>query len=341
MIVSRISELKKAGVWKDYSAAADFQLAPRTLIYGFNGSGKTTLSRVFSSIQRGSVEERLPAETTFKIEASDGTSVTQDPISNPFGSNLLVFNTDFVSRNFEWDASSTKGIAYLSEQKVDARKEFDEIAPKLAAAKQQTKTKEKAKTKADKDLSDFKTRVARNIREVASSSTYTQSYDARKIQGHYSKASFGAEKKLSEEDLKKNQGVLAQREPLPTLSFSPSLPAGLIDWFKDGQALLTQSVSSIALKEFEAHSDALRWVEEGLHYHDEHGVTDCLLCGNPFSEERRAQLRVLFDKSWTEALHTLEDAAKHGQEHQQALRELYRSIPKEAEVTAEEREAFT
>ena len=272
---------------------------------------------------------------------SDGTAITQDLMSNPFGGNLLVFNTDFVSRNFEWDASSTKGIAYLSKKKVDARKEFDEIVPKLSAAMQHTKITEKAKTKADKELSDFKTRVARNVREIASSSTYTQSYDARKIQGHYSKDSFGAEKELSEEDLKKNQVILAQRDPLPTLSFSPSLPAGLVDWFKASQALLSQSVSGIALKEFEDHSDALRWVERGLHYHEEHSVADCLLCGNPFSEERRAQLRVLFDKSWTEALRALEDAAKHGQEHHQALRELYRSIPKEAEVAAEEREAFT
>lgn len=341
MIISRVSELKNAGVWKDFSAPADIKLEPRTLIYGFNGSGKTTLSRVFSSIERGSLEERLPAETTLKIETSDGTTITQDSISNPFGNNLLVFNTDFVSRNFEWDASSTQGIAYLSEQKVDARKEFDGIAPKLAAAKQQKKTKKKAKSKAEKDLSAFKTRVARNIREVASSSTYTQSYDARKIQEYYSKASFGAEKKLSEAKLKKNQGILTQRDPLPKLSFFPSLPVGLIDWLKDGQALLTQSVSSIALKEFEAHSDALRWVEDGLHYHDEHSVTDCLLCGNPFSEERRVQLRVFFDKSWTEALRALENTVKQGQEHQQALREFYRSIPKEAEVTAEEREVFT
>jgi len=286
------------------------------------------------------LEERLPTETTFKIEASDGTTVMHNPISNPFGNNLLVFNSDFVSRNFEWDASSTKGIAYLSEKKVDARKEFDQIAPQLLAAKQNTKEKEKSKTKADKDLSDFKTRVARNIREVASSSTYTQSYDARKIQGHYSKASFVAEKKLSEDDLRKYQGMLTQREPLPTLGFSPSLPDGVADWFKGGKSILTQSISRIALHEFEAHSDALRWVEEGLHYHDEHSVADCLLCGNPFSEGRRNQLRALFDKSWTAALTALEDAVRRGQEFQEDLRELYRSIPKEAEITAEEREAF-
>ena len=341
VIISRVSQLKKAGVWKDFSASVDLKLAPLTLIYGFNGSGKTTFSRVFSSIERGSLEGRLPAETTFEIETSDGATVTQDPIVNPFGNNLLVFNTDFVSRNFEWDESSTTGIAYLSEKKVDARKEFDEIAPKLSTAKQTTKAKEKAKTRADKDLSDFKTRVARIVREVASSSSYTQSYDSRKIQGNYSKASFGTEKKLSEEDLKKSQGLLTQREPLPTLAFSPSLPDSLSEWFKAGQSLLTQSLSGIALKEFEAHSDALRWVEEGLQYHDEHGVTDCLLCGNPFLEGRRTQLRALFDKAWTEALKALEDALTRGKEHQQALRELYRSIPKEAEITSEERDGFT
>ncbi|WP_253265177.1 MULTISPECIES: AAA family ATPase [unclassified Roseobacter] len=310
------------------------------MVYGFNGSGKTTLSRVLSSIQREHLEERLPEETTFRIEASDGTAVSQDPISNPFGTSLLVFNTDFVSRNFEWDASSTKGIAYLSEKKVGARKEFEEITPKLSTARQTTKAKEEAKKKADKALSDFKTRVARSIREVASSSTYTQSYDARKIQGHYSKASFGTEKKLSEDDLKKHQGVLGQREPLPTLLFSPNLPEGLADWFKLGQSLLAQSISGIALREFEAHSDALRWVEEGLHYHDAHSVTDCLLCGNPFSKDRRSQLRALFDESWTEVVTALEDAVNRGQEHQSALRELYRSIPKETEITTEEREAF-
>lgn len=341
MIIQRISELKQAGVWKNFCAPDDLQLAPRTLIYGFNGSGKTTLSRVFSSVERENLAERLPKETVFRIETSDGETITQDPISNPFGNNLLVFNTDFVSRSFEWDASSTKGIAYLSEKKIDARKEFDEIAPQLLAARQKTKTLEKAKTKADKGLSDFKTRVARSIREVVSSSTYTQSYDARKIQGYYSKEVFGSEKKLSDDDFKKYQKVLTQHEPLPTLAFSPSLPDGVADWFKVGQSLLTQSVSVIALKEFEHHSDALRWVEQGLHYHDKHNVSGCLLCGNPFSEDRRAQLRALFDKSWTEASRVLENAVKRGREHQQSLRELYRNIPKGAEITAEEREAFT
>lgn len=341
MIIQKISELKKAGIWNDYIAPDDLELAPRTLIYGFNGSGKTTLSRVFASIERRNLEERLPKETTFKIQASDGATISHVSTTNPFENNLLVFNTDFVSRNFEWDASSTKGIAYLSEKKVDARKEYDEIAPKLIAAKQKTKNQESDKVKADKTFSDFKTRIARNVRELATSSSYTQSYDARKIQAHYSKASFGAENKLSKDKLKTDQELLVQREPLPPLEFSPSLPEKLVDWFKNSQQLLMQSISSIALNEFEAHSAALRWVEEGLHYHEENDVSDCLLCGNSFSIDRRIELRSLFDKSWAEALKSLEDAVTHGNLHQQNLRELYRSIPRDAEITPDERETFS
>lgn len=341
MIIQRVAELKNAGVWKDFSAPKDLCLRPRTLIYGFNGSGKTTLSRVLSSIQRGNLEERLPDGMNFKIEISDGTSVTQDLASNPFGNNLLVFNTDFISRNFKWDASSADGIAYLSEKKVDARKEFDEIIPKLQIAKLKTKEKERAKKKAENALKEFKTQVARNIREVASSRTYTQSYDARKIQDHYSNSTFDPEKKLSDEDLKKKQGVLSQLEPLPELSYSPSLPAGFSEWFQAAQRLLKQSISILAMEEFEAHSDALRWVEKGLRYHEERNLSDCLLCGNPFPEERRAQLRHLFDESWGAALNALQVSFLRGQKYQQNLKENYHSIPNDAEVTAAERRTFS
>ena len=341
MIIQRVAELKNAGVWKDFSAPRDLCLRPRTLIYGFNGSGKTTLSRVLSSIQRGTLEERLPNGTIFKIETSDGTSVTQDLTSNPFGKNLLVFNTDFISRNFKWDASSAEGIAYLSERKVDARKEFDEIVPKLQAAGQKTKEKEQAKTGADKELKDFKAQVARSIREVAPSRTYTQSYDARKIQAHYSNSTFNPEKKLTDKELNEKQGILSQSGPLPELSYSPSLPAGFAEWFGTAQGLLKQSISTIAMEEFEAHSDALRWAEKGLRYHEERNLSDCLLCGNPFPEERRAQLRNLFDESWDAALKALQDSLVHGREYQQNLRENYKSIPQKTEVTADERGEFS
>lgn len=341
MFISKISELKNAGVWRDFTASPDLTIGRDTLIYGFNGSGKTTLSRVFASMQAGCLDSRLPPATTFKVETSDGSVVTQSMNSNPFGHNLLVFNSDFVARNFEWDSSASKGIAYISEKKVDARKDFDRLVSQLAAARELLKVKESAKDKAEKDIADLKTRVARNIREVASSNTYTQSYDARKIHGHYSKTTFGRDRLLSDNDLRACQNMLQQREPLPTISFSPALPDGVAEWFRSSITLVGQTISAIALKEFEAHADALRWVDEGLRYHEAHSLEDCLFCGNPLLEDRKSQLRILFDDSWKVAVRALEEALKEGRLHHQSLRDLYRSMPKISEIAAELRETFS
>ncbi|WP_183368474.1 AAA family ATPase, partial [Gellertiella hungarica] len=99
MFISKISELKNAGVWRDFTASPDLTIGRDTLIYGFNGSGKTTLSRVFASMQAGCLDSRLPPATTFKVETSDGSVVTQSMNSNPFGHNLLVFNSDCQRRS--------------------------------------------------------------------------------------------------------------------------------------------------------------------------------------------------------------------------------------------------
>jgi wobble nucleotide-excising tRNase len=340
MIIRRISELKGAGIWSNYVAPKDVNMAPRTLIYGFNGSGKTTLSRVFSSIQHGTMEERLPSGTTFKVEASDGTQISHELAGAVFGNNLLIFNTDFVSRNFQWDSSTTNGIAYLSEKKVGAKKEFDENVAKVVAAQLRNVASKKAKAKADTAVSDFKTKVARNVREVASSATYTQSYDARKIQSHYAAKKFPPDMQLSDEDLKINQAILGLKEPLPKLPFEVELDDGLVEWFQSGQELLLSSISSKAMKEFETHTSVLRWVQDGLNYHESHELKDCLLCGNIFSDDRRGELRSIFDQSWTDAIDALSEAVEQGTLSQETLREYYRSIPKESDVFSEQRQAF-
>ena len=340
VIISQISELKQAGVWKDFSADADVKLEQRTLIYGFNGTGKTILSRVLYSIQMEKLEDRLPEETIFKLKTSNDIVITQANISNPFGKNLLVFNTDFVARNFLWDDSSTEGIVYLSEKNIDDKQELDAINEQLPKVQEQIEKKQKEYEESETYLKKLRTQVARNVREKAILNTYTHSYNATKIKNRYSKGSFNTNKKLSDNDFRGYQDVLSQREEAPSLNFSPSLPNGFVDWFKTSQSLLSQSISSIAEKAFESHSDALRWIEKGLHYHDEHSVMECLLCGNTFSEERRAQLRTLFDASWTKALKSLEDSVKHGQTHLQALRDFYSSIPKEGDIIIKERENF-
>src|SRR5690606_32893530 len=132
---------------------------------------------------------------------------------------------------------STKGIIYLSEKKIDAHRSFDEMSRKYAGVLEKINLIKKDKARAEKALSDFKTRVARNIRDVVSSSKYMQSYDARQIHSNYSKRTFGAEGLLADERLNQLQALLAQREPLPAIEFSPQLPNGLNEWFQAARPL--------------------------------------------------------------------------------------------------------
>ena len=39
----------------------------------------------------------------------------------------------------------------------------------------------------------------------------------------------------------------------------------------------------------------LLWLKHGHEYHEAHGISDCLLCGNAISAERRALLAAAFD----------------------------------------------
>lgn len=340
MIIRRLSELKKAGVWRDFRAPPSLQFARYTLIYGFNGSGKTTFSRVFASIQRGARESRLPDGVEFKVETSDGSVISSENITNPFGKNLLVFNTDFVTRNFQWDDSTTAGIVYLSEKKIDALKEYRQIVDDLSATKKKIKTAEAAKVRSEKNVAEFKTRIARTIREIASSSRYTQSYDARKIQQNYTRETFSSERKLSAEALAIAQEKLTQREPLPKIEVTANLPEGLDSWFAEARELVTRPVSDTVFNGFADHTGMLRWVEEGLVYHDNHDVENCLLCGNYFSSDRRESLRKLFDVSWKKFVSDLVEHVKKGHMFRESLRDLYRKIPRSTEVAPEERERF-
>ncbi|UOR15267.1 AAA family ATPase [Qipengyuania aquimaris] len=328
-----MAKISGAGVWQDYTAAEDQIFAPKTLVYGFNGTGKTTLSRIFSSVRRQEREDRLPEECQFKVEFSDGSTATEKDYSNPLGKNLLVFNTDYVRHAFSWDESSSEGIVYLSEAKAEAHGEFKLVGGKLESARMNLSRVRAEHGVADDALAKFKTRVARNVREIAASSGYTQSYDARKIQNRYSAKTYGTDLKLDEEEFKRDQQLLAERQPAPELDFSPTLPPGIVEWFRASQEAAKQDFSELVANEFEQHSAALLWIEQGLQYHEKNSLENCLLCGNEFTEERRASLKSVFDDSWRAAVRSIEESVQEGTAHQNALRELYRSIPSETAVS--------
>lgn len=334
VIISKVVSVANAGVWQNFKCPPDVSFADHTLIFGFNGSGKTTLSRIFASVERNALEDRLPPECTFEIEVSDGTKIKSSSLKNPFGNNLLVFNSDFVRRNLRWDEGNADGIAYISEEKIDAHNEFKQIKPQLEHATEALEEAKKRAIEADGLLKKLSTDVARNVREIASQSGYTQAYDARKIKRRFADANYPEALILSDTDFKKNQAILEEREPLPSLNYNPRLPDGIVEWFTRASVLASESISQASAKAAEFHPNVLRWIETGLHLHDDHGVKDCLLCGNFFSTDRREHLRQIFDESWNIAISNVRAAIADGEKFQRDLRELYRSVPREDDLAA-------
>lgn len=91
MPIDRIHQLRRCGVFRDFSWPADLSEFGRyNLVYGWNGTGKTTLSRLFRSL-----ELRRPPTVGEAVLRIGGTDVG----GNEFPSStfpIRVFNRDFI-----------------------------------------------------------------------------------------------------------------------------------------------------------------------------------------------------------------------------------------------------
>ena len=340
MIITSLKSFENAGIWRDYKDTDGLQFAPKSLVYGFNGSGKTTLARAFASMERAEIEPKLPSTASFAIELSDGNIISSKSITNPFAGSLLVFNQDFIERNFQWDNSKAEGIAYISEMSVSKKAEYDAALKAYEESEASRNLAKKEKSAAEKAHKDFKTIVSKRVRELAPSKQYTQSYDARKIDPEYAKREFSDNDVISEEELGKRQKLLGQEEALPPLHSFPEIDFDFNKWVSDIFEILRNTPGSVFLKEFQNHGEALKWVHEGLKYHEKHNLEKCLFCGNLLTEDRKSELAGNFDSAYNDFISKLNQANEQCTQHIQQFRSIYQAIPKEPELQAAEQKKF-
>ena len=153
VIFKALKNFSNAGVWKSFQESQSKNpFARKTLIYGFNGSGKTTLSRAFASIQFKERVEELPEQCYFEFELSDGNKISSANFNSHFDNNLLVFNQDFISKNFKWDTGAASSIAYLSEKKIGVKEAYDKALIEAQELQAKCSQAEKNKQNAEKTL---------------------------------------------------------------------------------------------------------------------------------------------------------------------------------------------
>ena len=133
-------DIKKFGLYKDFTWGKLPELGRVNIIYGRNYSGKTTLSRIFDGVSLGQLhKDYLDGE--FAIHTDDDTmkTVTQDNMNDcPYA--VRVYNSDYVKRNLGWLNNEENGeiqpFTLLGSDNVEAQKAIDEIDEKLGSVEE-------------------------------------------------------------------------------------------------------------------------------------------------------------------------------------------------------------
>jgi wobble nucleotide-excising tRNase len=309
MGIRRLASAKKTGVFENFQAdGEETDFKKLNAIYGFNGSGKTTLSRIFQSLERGEICPLLPEGGRFEIELDDGSVICADANLDMLKGKIAVFNTDFVEDNFQWKECSAKPVFYIGKEQADTGRELEAVQLKLEPAKEKRSTSAVAKNAAGRLFAQFKTNTARTIGEQTNQRAFNAGHFERQMQ----KAEYGPEKTLTEERRDELRSTILKDAPLAKLPEQVRID-GFVSFARQARECLSKTVGTSTLLELEQHPQMVNWVKVGQQYHREHGLSDCLLCGNVITSERMDAIdRAIddaFDKLATETNDLLTTAA--------------------------------
>ena len=345
MMINQIKEIKNVGVWSNFSTSGDMYLLRRNLIFGFNGSGKTTLSRVFSFIKHGIPEAAMLDSISYKItfsENSDSTDVVIDQKSSPhkIGKNILIYNTDFVSKNFLWEEGNINGIIYLSEKAIEAKNYLDAMEANLVnIRKERIRIKKVLKSSID-SLENFYDRVSKNIESAIPSDAYFGSYNKESVSQKYECKGIDISMILSLSEMRTYQSRLVKQERLDKLSFSYKIPDYLHSWILSSRSLICERVSDLVPGEFKKHSDALGWAKKGIEYHEDNELESCLLCGSELSDSRRKYIKLAIKISPSEHYRSLSKAIRYGKNIESELEKIIINIPTGSQFILSKRDTY-
>lgn len=108
MSFKKIIEIKRLGIFDDYSWKCNQEFKANNIFFGFNGSGKTILSSLFNLISRNdnfSSEKKAELysdlsrddNAKFRISYTNSEILTYPPTEGQNNKNIYVFNTNFVA----------------------------------------------------------------------------------------------------------------------------------------------------------------------------------------------------------------------------------------------------
>lgn len=331
--IKRIRSMTDVGVFADMRAAAPSPTFQKhTLIYGHNGSGKTTLSRIFTSLENGSRDARLPGGAGFEVELEDGTVLgTVGTLSGLEGA-LAVFNADYVTANLQWTDRTASPIYYIGADQADAAASIRNLEAALPVRRTALKAAEKAAVDADKLLGTYKRDRAKLI--ASHLHARTRKYEANHLAADYEANRHVGAETLTDDQVAALEGVLRLDAPTPKVTISAFAFADLGEALRRSVSLANRSIGSVMLDEIERHPEMLPWVKSGHEYHTEHKLETCLYCAGAITKERSEALSLAFDDKISGFITDLEAARDGLRDAASALRAARAETPVPSMITA-------
>jgi len=182
-MIKSIKELKKFGIFHNYTPKNIKDFNKFNLIYGWNGSGKTTLVELFESLKKQTLSNRF-SSAKLSVILDDQHKITENNL-NHSNLNLHIFNDNFIKENIDWD-NSVKSVLLVAEEKIQERQRLNELNEKQKNDTEDKQKKENQINAVEKGIADFMTKEARNIKQnlqaIDTTDRYFMNYDKNKFQ---------------------------------------------------------------------------------------------------------------------------------------------------------------
>lgn len=328
-MIKGISKIKNLGIYNNYTKPIGTQeFGIKNLIFGWNYSGKTTLSRLFAQL-----EAKKPNPDLSGCEFSFETDELPITDKNFEQSNLIVrvFNSDFIRDNLHFEGNSFKPILLLGKESEEAQNQIDYISGRIKKSEGTRKKLDSQFNTITQTVSNAKTDAAKNLRQLLKIDPYT----ATQLGNDMPVVGVLDSQLLDEKDLSESiELALTPDNKKPSTVDRVDISPSIENIHQEAVTILAAIPTfTNMLKHLEDHPEIERWVESGLHIHQQEGT--CEFCGNTVTEDRLATFRAHFSK----------DLKEHKQKVENLLQrvksaEIKLTLPKEAEFNPQFRDSY-
>lgn len=309
-MIKGILRIRDLGVFGNYARPAGTEpFAEKNIIYGWNYSGKTTLSRLFYILEAKKPHPDYPS-ATFSIDDNAGATLTEAGLDADTKI-VRVFNSDFVERNLSWDGAAFTPILLLGEESIETEKMIEVANARLQRCREGFRKKREAVATIDAEISERKTRAAKQIKTTLSLVEAFTATHLNSILGASDAVGLN-DFVLPEEKVNAllKRALSSDKDKLDFLQKLNLTPAiGNLD-AKCKELLSKIPEFSSTIDYFREHPEVANWVEEGLRIHVD--PKPCEFCGNNIDPTRMQALRAHFSK----------DLARYRQNLQKVLTEV-------------------